>query len=62
MYTKKFAYTVEETMEALGLSRKMIYQEFNTRRLRSYKVGARRYVAEEDIQAYQDARRAEAVA
>lgn len=54
------AYTVDDAVHVLGLSRPTIYREISAGRLRTYHVGRRRYVSAEAIREYIAAREAEA--
>ncbi len=55
-------YTVNETCEALRLSRYTVYELINTGQLRSIKIGHRRLVAHVDLVDFVEERRREAAA
>ena len=57
--TAKLAYSMEETMQALGFSRATLYEEINANRLRTYKVRKRRYCTHQALLDYQREREAE---
>ena len=48
--TDKALYSVEESIGLLGLSRQTLYNELNSGRLASFKVGKRRVIPSEAIQ------------
>ena len=52
-------YSIEQTMEALNLSRATIYAEINEGRLRTYKVGRRRMVSHDALANWIKARESE---
>lgn len=47
-------YTVSETMQLLNMSRQTYYNEINSGRLKSVKVGTRRFNTAAQIKAYID--------
>ena len=47
--SEKAAFNVGEGMAILGISRQLIYNEINSGRLRSFKVGRRRIIPSEAI-------------
>lgn len=51
----KHAYSVTEAMESLGLSRQAVYNELNSGRLRSFKLGRRRMIPADALPAWLDA-------
>ncbi len=55
----KPANTMPETCEALGFGHQKLYDEINAGRLKTYKVGRRRYASEEAIRQYIRDREAE---
>jgi excisionase family DNA binding protein len=48
---ERIAYSVPETARALGLSRELIYDELRSKRLGSVKVGWRRIITRQHIDA-----------
>jgi excisionase family DNA binding protein len=48
----RLAYTVTQAARALGLSKSMIYDQLRSRRLGSVKVGSRRIIARQQIDAW----------
>ncbi len=59
MYLAKLTYSINETIEALGLSRQTVYNEINAGRLRSFRVGKRRLVSNDALQEWVKAREIE---
>ena len=56
----KHAYTVDEAREQLGgMSRAVFYEEIKKDRLKTYTVGRRRYVSDDSLSAYVQARESE---
>lgn len=49
---QRIAYTVSEAARALGLSRSMIYDQLRTNRLQSLRIGKRRIITREQIDAW----------
>ena len=52
-------HSIEGVRERLQINRNLIYKEINAGRLRSYKVGRRRFITEEACVEYVRAREAE---
>lgn len=50
--TEKLAFSVEEAMTALDLSRQKFYDEINAGRIRTYRVGKRRLVCRQALLDY----------
>lgn len=48
----RLAYTVSEAARALGLSKSMIYDQLRANRLRSVKIGKRRIITRQQIDAW----------
>lgn len=57
---EKVGYSVEETMQAMGLGRTTVYDLISSGALESIKVGRRRIIPADSIHAYFDAQRAAA--
>ena len=53
----KISYSIDEVTKATGLGRTSVYEEIRENRLRSFKVGKRRLVAEDDLKAWIDSHR-----
>jgi excisionase family DNA binding protein len=49
---ERIAYSVPETVRALGLSRELIYDELRSNRLGSVKIGWRRIITRQHIDAW----------
>ena len=49
----RLAFSMEETMDALDLSRPTLYGEINKGRLRTYCVGRRRFCTPDAVRDYQ---------
>lgn len=58
---EKKAYSVEGFGAAFGIGKTKTYEEINTRRLKSYKVGKSRRISAEAAAEWQRAREAEAM-
>ncbi|MET0012125.1 MAG: helix-turn-helix domain-containing protein [Sedimenticola sp.] len=43
--SSKVAYSIEEVAEAVGVCRQTVFNEINSRRLRSAKIGRRRVIS-----------------
>lgn len=56
---EKLAFSIEEAMAGLDLSRQKLYNEINAGRLRTYRVGKRRLVSRQAILDYIAARERE---
>jgi len=50
--TEKLAYSVEEAADAIGISRSLIYDEMNAGRLGYIKVGRRRLITRQQLEAF----------
>jgi excisionase family DNA binding protein len=50
--TSKLTYTVEEAAQLLGFKRDLAYREIGAGRLKTYVVGARRFVSHRALLAY----------
>ncbi len=61
MYLAKLTYSINDTIEALGLSRQTVYNEINAGRLRTFRVGKRRMVSDDALQEWVKAREIEAL-
>ena len=48
----KFAYSIEEAAELLSIKRDSLYELINTDQLGSFKVGARRLIARQQLEAF----------
>lgn len=59
MQNLKVAYSITEAERALGLSHQSVYNELNAGRLRSFKIGRRRFITEEALRDYVSEREAE---
>ena len=55
----KYAHTLEEAAEALGVSRRTVYIEISPGRLQSFTIGRRRLISEEALRRYVEARERE---
>jgi excisionase family DNA binding protein len=49
---EKLAYSIDEVAEATGLSRSLIYDEMNAGHLQSVKVGRRRIITRQQLDAF----------
>ena len=47
------AYSVNAFVQAYGISRAQVYVEIKARRLKTYRVGRRRFIASTDAEAWQ---------
>ena len=52
--------SIQEAAKILGLSRQSVYNELNAGRLKSYKVGKRRFISSQALSQYVRDREAEA--
>jgi excisionase family DNA binding protein len=50
--TPCLTYSIDELMRALKLSRQVVYDEINAGRLKTYKVGRRRFASAEALRAW----------
>jgi len=57
---EKITNSIQEAAEILGLSRQSVYNELNSGRLKSYKVGKRRFISSEALVRYVNDREADA--
>ena len=48
----KFAYSIEEAAELLSIKRDSLYELIQTDKLGSFKVGARRLIAHQQLEAF----------
>lgn len=48
----KFAYSIEEAAELLSIKRDSLYELIHTKQLGSFKVGARRLIAHQQLEAF----------
>lgn len=48
----QLTYTMTEAAEALGIGHQKLYDEINAGRLRTYRVGRRRYASAEAVHDY----------
>jgi len=55
----KLTYSIGEAMRALGICRSTIYREINSGRLRTFRIGNRRFISPEALRAYVRARERE---
>ena len=55
------AYSIEEFAAIYGVGRTSVFEEISSGRLRTYKVGRRRYISAEAAAEWQRAREAEAM-
>ncbi len=49
---EKLSYSIQDAIEALGVSRQKIYNEMASGRLKSFRIGRRRFVAHGSIIEY----------
>ncbi len=59
--TAKLTFSIRETEAELKLSHQSVYNELNSGRLKSYRVGRRRFVSRQAIESYIRDREAENV-
>jgi excisionase family DNA binding protein len=57
----KLLYRVDEACDALGIGRTSLYEEVRAKRLTLSAAAGRKVIHWEDLKAYADARRAEAI-
>jgi excisionase family DNA binding protein len=50
--TERLAYSVDEAAQITGLSRDLLYEQMRTGRLRYVKVGRRRIITRQDLDAF----------
>lgn len=48
----RLTYSIGEVMKVLKLSRQVVYNEINAGRLKTYKVGRRRFASAEAVRAW----------
>ena len=53
-YDPKLAYSIEEAADMLSIKRDSVYELINTKKLGSFKVGARRLIARRQLEAFID--------
>jgi excisionase family DNA binding protein len=58
----KLAYGVTEVAELLSVGRTTVYELIRTDQLRTLKIGTRRLISHEDLEAFVDAARSKGVA
>ena len=56
----RIAYSMSDVMRELGFSRAILYREINGNRLKTYRVGKRRFCSRQALLDLQSAREAEA--
>ncbi len=49
---QKFAYSIDEAAELLSIKRDSLYELIHTKQLGSFKIGARRLIAHQHLEAF----------
>jgi len=47
-----FSYSINQLMEVLHVSRQTVYDEINSGRLKTFKIGRRRFVSDDALREY----------
>jgi len=56
----QLAHTIDDALDALRVSRATLYREIQAGRVRTYKIGTRRYISDKALREYVADREAEA--
>jgi len=62
MKLENFSYSIIQLMEVLHVSRQTVYDEINSGRLKTFKIGRRRFVSDDALRKYIKDRESEACA
>jgi len=52
MKLENFSYSIIQLMEVLHVSRQTVYDEINSGRLKTFKIGRRRFVSDDALREY----------
>jgi len=61
MKLENFSYSIIQLMEILHVSRQTVYDEINSGRLKTFKIGRRRFVSDDALRKYIEDREKAAV-
>ncbi len=57
----RLSHTIDDALDALRVSRATLYREIQAGRIRTYKIGTRRYISDVALRDYVADREAEAI-